>query len=396
MEIKSRLYDKRSNCISIIVESTIGKYLNIAETSYRNKGIISGQRSKVTTKTAKTIRKRMVDDIKRGAILPPIVLGYIDESIDEENSYQYELQRILDDLTNISIIDGMQRTSAFIEAIESSTKEERHHIRESKLRIEFWIAKNSNNLLYRMLVLNTGQLPWNLRRQVELIYTPLIKDINEKVPNITLKEQDDSSKRTSPGEYPADKIIELYIAFGKKSNNIDTKEEVSEEFSRLDFIESTSNISFNDYFFKSLSWMVDLDKAFGRFSAAGEKGNNKFVHGKDLFNSQPARIGFIVALSIFIMDYPGMPERTPEEQDRYYNKLNAFFSSLIDVLNKKNPEEIGYFLDYPTLDEKLNKTSGKIGAYERDVFTQAFNFLINKLRDRDLDTITLEPCWRAF
>lgn len=396
MEIKSCLYDNRSNCISIIVESTIEKYLNIAESSYKNKGIISGQRSKVTTKTAKTIRKRMIDDIKKGAILPPIVLGYIDESINENNGMRYDLQKILNDFNNISIIDGMQRTTAFMEAIDNSNEEEKLEIKKSKLRIEFWIAKNSNNLLYRMLVLNTGQLPWNLRRQVELVYTPLIKDINDKVPDIILKEQDELSKRTSPGEYPADKIIELYIAFGKKSNNIDTKEEVSEEFSRLDFIESTSNTSFNDYFFKSLSWLVQLDRQFGRFLAPGDKGSNKFVHGKDLFNSQPARIGFIVALSTFIMDYPGMPERTPEEQERYYNKLNSFFSNLIDVLNNKSADEIENFLDYATLDEKLNKTSSKIGAYERDVFTQAFNFLINKLRDRDLDNITLGPCWRAL
>lgn len=38
---------------------------------------------------------------------------------------------------------------------------------------EFWLAKSVRALVYRMLVLNTGQVPWTLSRQLGVVFEPL-------------------------------------------------------------------------------------------------------------------------------------------------------------------------------------------------------------------------------
>ncbi|MCY1744285.1 hypothetical protein [Ensifer sp. SL37] len=73
----SLIEDKRVECLSVMTVLTVKSYLDIVEGAYSNKGGIDGQRSKLTTKTAQTIRQRMVDDVARGAVLPPVVVGYL-------------------------------------------------------------------------------------------------------------------------------------------------------------------------------------------------------------------------------------------------------------------------------------------------------------------------------
>ena len=387
------LYDARSECFSVICESTVGEYLGLIRSAYDQQGDIEGQRARVNTKTAKTIRKRMVEDIEKGAILPPVVIGYVGEDYFKNNdlyTFQFSEENMKSICTesSLSIIDGMQRTSAYYDACERN-----EDVGESKIRIEFWVAKNSNNLLYRMLVLNTGQIPWNLRRQIELVYRPIIKDIQSKVTCVTLIEQEDKSKRTKAGEYPADKIIELYIAFGKRSNQIDTREETSDEFSRLDFINSTANNEFNGFFFEVLRWMCEIDKKVSKFEQSNIEG--KFKTGKDLFNSQPARIGFVTALSINIMDFPGL-DRSLEEQEDYFKQSKQTFERLNSALETMDPARLEEFLDYETLNERLLAPSTKVGTFEREFFTKSFQFLFKELKDKDFNDsqMTLTPCWR--
>lgn len=113
------LEDKRVDCLSVIHTTELSEYLDFAERAYEEKGGIYGQRAPLKTKTAQTIRERMVSDIIEGAVLPPIVIGVIVD----DNSYE-EIKKVVDDRSfeilnknidksSLSIIDGMQRTTAF-------------------------------------------------------------------------------------------------------------------------------------------------------------------------------------------------------------------------------------------------------------------------------------------
>ena len=113
------------------------------------------------------------------------------------------------DPESISIIDGMQRTTALQEA--------KGFFSESQLdiRVEFWIADKLNSLIYRMLVLNTGQVPWEMARQLETIYSQLLKSIKDKISidEIKIFQKDDKPRRLTDTEFEAHKIIQLYIGF---------------------------------------------------------------------------------------------------------------------------------------------------------------------------------------
>lgn len=71
------LLDEKLKCISVMTKTKTGEYLKLVESAYRNKGGISGQREALKQKTAISIRSRMINDIKEGTILPPIVIGIV-------------------------------------------------------------------------------------------------------------------------------------------------------------------------------------------------------------------------------------------------------------------------------------------------------------------------------
>lgn len=72
IRILSKQKDNRSNCVSVLCESTVGEYLDFIQATYQERGNIAEQRDVLSTKSAITIRYRMVEDIKQGAILPPL------------------------------------------------------------------------------------------------------------------------------------------------------------------------------------------------------------------------------------------------------------------------------------------------------------------------------------
>ncbi|MEZ7861185.1 MAG: hypothetical protein QMB40_02215 [Aeromonadaceae bacterium] len=161
---KILLEDDKIHCLSLIDTFNTNSYIELVEAAYRDKGGIVGQRTPLKTKTAQTIRERMVDDICNGAVLPPVVIGLV---VNDEQYEKIKKESIVDlkelfreDSINgsLCIIDGMQRTTALLEAMEKNS-----NIASSQLRVEFWIATKMNSLIYRMLVLNTGQVPWDIK-----------------------------------------------------------------------------------------------------------------------------------------------------------------------------------------------------------------------------------------
>lgn len=252
------LLDGKLKCISILTRMTVSDYLGLVEKAYSNRGGISGQREALKQKTAISIRNRMIEDIKGGTILPPIVVGAVvsgdryDEIV-KGNATDEDLKNeiIIDQL---SIIDGMQRTTALLKAVS-----EKEDVNKREIRVEYWISDNSNSLLYRMLVLNTGQVPWNVRRQIEVIFSGIIKEIRDKVNNIEVITISDSSRRSKGGQYQAGDLVELFLAFGARTWKINTKEKLTDEFTRHDFLQSSGEIDLVNLFCEVLENMVNLD-----------------------------------------------------------------------------------------------------------------------------------------
>lgn len=368
---------------------TVGDYISLIKEAHASKGGIKGQRDALKTTSAKRIRDRMVSDIRQGAVLPPVVLGLILPEQRFENLStridNQDLDQVVskDELEKSAIIDGMQRTTALMEAVEIDSA-----VASREMRVEFWIAKKIDNLIYRMLVLNTGQVPWTLSRQLAVVYAPLLSAINDNVSELgRIFTPEEPGRRVQSGEFGADSLIELYIAFSLRKTNVDTKEALSDEFSRLDFVENLADGSFQNLFYKSLSIMVSLDKSFSRYDS-GKK--NKLGKGRNIFDSQPARIGFIVALGQYVIGRPAM-EREHDVKLKRIEEMQVGVHSLCARLEALEAEEVGSFLKLDVLSEVLDKRVGQVGRYERAVFSEAFSVLIQE----GFVVPSLEPCWRA-
>lgn len=383
------LFDSRTECFSLMRSMTVGDYLNLIKEAHASKGGIKGQRDALKTTSAKRIRDRMVSDIRQGAVLPPVVLGLIITNDRFESLASRidsaELRQVASDeeLGRAAIIDGMQRTTALMEAVEIDGD-----ISSRMMRVEFWIAKKIDNLIYRMLVLNTGQVPWTLSRQLAVVYAPLLAEINDNVRELgRIFTPEEPGRRVQSGEFGADSIIELYIAFSLRKTNVDTKEALSDEFSRLDFVENLSDGSFQSLFYRALSCMISLDRSFSRYDS-GKK--SKFGKGRNIFDSQPARIGFIVSLAQYVIGRPAM-ERANEVKSERIAGMETGVSILCAKLDELSSAEVGEFLKLDVLSEVLDKRVGQVGRYERAVFSEAFSVLIQE----EFAVPSLEPCWRA-
>lgn len=400
MEFKSAelLHDKRVECASFMTSMTVEDYLEMVSEAYKDRGGISGQRDPLKTTSAKRIRKRMVEDLLKGAVLPPVVIGKVVNSL---NGLVGDVDAVKsavtdEDKNKLSIIDGMQRTTALLEALE----EDKDKIKDHLLRVEFWIAKETESLIYRMLVLNTGQVPWNLSRQLQVVYAPLISEMQEKITFDRVLDIHKKERRTKAGQYRPDDLAELFIAFGLRKTDVDTKETLADEFSRLDMAEALSSHLYKDFFYPTIQMMVDLDLAFSRLddqfpglvSDEGETDAKQLV-GRSIFDSKPARIGFVVAIAIAVMGRIGMEkDKDPVVMEQRIGKISEGLKALCDELASKDAERLKEFLKLGVLQQKLyGQKRSAVGRYERAFFEDAFKILI----EENFKMPSLETCWRG-
>jgi hypothetical protein len=382
------LVDDRTDCYSVQTTMVIKDYLNLVEEAHEARGALSGQRDTLKTTTARRIRARMVSDIRRGAVLPPVVIGAVIND-DAFASYPRENATDLKDIlpssarAKLAIIDGMQRTSALIEAAATDNT-----VLQRRMRVEFWLTRSVRTMIYRMLVLNTGQVPWTLARQLSVVFAPLLEEIRRNVPEINrVFTPDQPGRRVAPGEFASDALVELYISFSLRKTTIDTREALSDEFSRLDFVENLSDTSFQQQFYGVLALLTSLDKSFSRYEPGG---SGRFSKGRNIFDGQPARIGFTVAVAQHVLGRPGM-DRDHADREARMEEVRSQAQNLVARLNPMQPDAVGDFLKLDVLTETLDRRVGQVGRYERTVFFDAFQVLVQE----KFRLPSMEPCWRA-
>lgn len=389
------LTDRKSGCISMLATTDFESYIGLIESAYEDQGGLVGQRAPIKTKTGMKIRARLVDDLREGAVIPPVVIGAVVSqrlmNLLKRIEYSSELvAALLEHEVDLSVIDGMQRTTALLEASAERP------VRQS-IRIELWIARKVDDLIYRMLVLNTGQVPWDLKRQLETLYKPIVETIKKKLPGIRVISLDQSNRRSQGGEYRSTRIIELFLAYTSRSVDIDVKERVAEEFAKIDITEATSNDGFLPTFISTLGLMAEFDREFSRLGkdadvADWEEGKVKI--GRDLFTSAPASIGFVVAVAEMIFGSPGF-DYSMQDVKRDLDAIEVSARRIIEYMSKLSEPDLADFIDLPTLNQKLKAQSGRIGEYERNLYKNAFATLLTKT-DQILKQKSLAPCWLSY
>jgi len=391
MNILESKFDGRSECLSILVNMTLREYKKITYSSFADGGNLTGQRDVIKhSSVASKIRKRMNNDFIAGAVFPNVVIGLLVND-GEFDSFKENPEKFVEhefENENISIIDGMQRSNIYFTNYEGNE--------EREIRVEFWISNKSVKLLYRMLVLNTGQVPWNTRRQVEVIFANLSKTIIDNVfskyPELLAKVEiigvDDGKRRTQSGKFHKSTMIEMYLGFNTRKVKVDVSDELADEFQRFDMMEGIEqDISFT-LFIDVFAYLCKLDIAFSKFSSADDE--RQFKEGKDIFGSVPACIGFIVACSEYIMGKIPV-ERDNATKDEKNAKLSLQISKIIERAENMAGTD---FLALDSLNDVIAQLSkSRIGEEMRITFKSIFTEL---LRYEEMEEITsMEAFWRS-
>ena len=370
--------DKRIDCYSLMMSMDVKDYLDLIELAYVVNGGIEGQRIPLKNKSAIRIRETMKSDIKEGAVLPPIVIGCTMKSLDdikdiyhekiEKNEIEEKINSILKN-NNISIIDGMQRTTALKE-IYDETEEF-----DLKLRVELWVTNNANNLIYRMLVLNTGQISWTLKKQLEVVFAHIKKEIELRIPDLELIESNYGGKSNRPQKYQVSHLVELYLNFSTRKCNVKLGEKVAEEFAKQDVIEKSYNQEHLDYFISILKYLVELDNII----------SPKNNIDKRIFGDQNARIGFVVSIASYIF---GRANRNLDNNKIKinYDKMNNYLDKYLSHLKEMNSNDLINYLEIEFLKEIL---SGCEKKELPEFYKKAFDVLI----EEDFNVENMGICW---
>lgn len=383
--------DKRSKCLSILTSMPLKEYKSIVFYSFENGGNIDGQRDVIKrSSVASKIRKRMHEDFVAGAIFPHVVIGVLlqeDQFADiRDRKIQFEPSQYSRE--SFSIIDGMQRSNIYFSNFEGNE--------DRIIRVEFWISDKTISLLYRMLVLNTGQVPWNTRRQIEVIFSGLSKSIlthaYQKNPELQDKIEiigvDDAKRRTQAGKYHKSTMIELYLGFNTRKVKVDVNDELADEFQRFDMMESIEKDSSFDLFVASFVCLCKLDMVFSNSKSTADFG--QFKEGKDIFSSVPACLGFIVACSEYILGKIPVEREEPVKRDKL-EKLEKQIDRIIKITERHRDDDFLALESLNAVVEQLPKN--RIGDEMRSYFKQAFTELLKY--DEIGEVSSMEAFWRS-
>lgn len=361
------LKDYRLNSLSVSCTSTIGEYLEWYKL-HGESNKLDEQRPVLNTRSANMVRKRLIDDLTYGAVIPPIVIGLTYAQVQEINNDNIETI-LIDRLAAATVIDGMQRTEALSMAVQKEPS-----ISENPIRIEFWVSKDVIYLIYRMLVLNTGQTPWDTKRQLEVVYKPLLTEVEQKLRGLTVKYKNDKSRRTGGGIYQASSIVELYMAFTSRKELVSTSDRLADEFTRLDIVEMSGRPEYSDTFFSVLNLLVLLDSAFCKYKTEKTSG---ICSGMDLFTEMPSKVGFMVAMAQYIVGRAG-EKRDLQMIEERMTKADARIRTIIDTVERLEGNDLGNYLSFDILNEKISTLDKKkIGNAQREYYKKVFSELLD-------------------
>lgn len=195
------LVDRKINGKSWIVKMTIEDYLKITSTTTNNY-----QRNIQNLSFYKKLIKDLLDD----TVMPPISVVY--PSVIDFNTGLNINHKFI-------ILDGLQRTNSIQECIkllengESKGKIQTiEEFKKKKIYVEIWEDLDTKYILYKMVVLNTGQKKMDYEHQLDILSESLEQIlIQNGIQFITRK--DELENRNSENFYRLSSITAALVSF---------------------------------------------------------------------------------------------------------------------------------------------------------------------------------------
>lgn len=326
--------DVKTKAKVIYCQTTPEKYLDIIGSNFKDFEL---QRKKENHKAY----NRLKADIIEGTLLPSITLAvkheHVEDIIKNLNDKSELVKKLSSEEGIVDILDGLQRTYILSELKESGAS-----FKEGQtLLLEYWLESDLQNIIYRMIVLNSGQKAMSMRHQIDLLFATTRKTIQERVPGVELFTEKEGKKRTTPNKYPLNNIAGAYYAFLKGTPEQDSENIVNDQITNE--ISESSKEKLNSDFemflsiFKKfnqidqLSW--DLyqrveEQRVVEEKAREENGGEKSIlpsDGASWFGSDNVLLGFFAAAGQLIVN--GMDTKLFRALDKMILDLNTINST---------------------------------------------------------------------
>lgn len=365
MKIKDRIFDNRINSLNVLIEITIGDYFELS------KDIIDKnefQRRRV--KASSSVYNLLKSDLRRGCVIPPIVLALAVDARPKREELDRDLIEIIKgEKDKLIILDGLQRTFTIrdlVNEINDKDDPERDLILSYPLRVEIYIGINKLGILYRMLTLNTGQTPMSSRHQIEIIYSDYLKS---GVDGITLLREVDSLTPNKIGEYKFRDIIEGFTSYLDRDYLTIDRTDILENIQSLEKLAAENQESdlFKDFLISYHSFVLKMVTLSEGWIYQAEELDAKLIgvpFGKnalDIFNKSQVMTGFGSAIGK-LLDFKGISN----------------IQDISGLINQISDDDIGASLNTLVLKlDKIRLVAKKIGNDQR----MFFHFFFRELFD---------------
>ncbi len=376
----SKIYDNRINSWNFFVETTFKEYLGFAEQIIKNNEL---QRKRV--KTSKTVYSLLKNDLKRGCIIPPIVLaiegeGVIDTGLeDDERIAMLLLKYINEHKEAVLILDGLQRTYTLLDALtemEKKSEEEKEEFLGYKLRLEIYVEINKFGVLYRMLTLNTGQTPMSARHQLEMLYGSML---DTEVDGVRLVTDTEGKVDPDDNQFVFKNAIDGFNSYMNRSELPIDRQDLLENIKMLENM-AEENVS-NDLFREFIETYMYVFKALRKITAdytlsqedidENEISDSPFAKKvSKAFSTSQALTGYGAALG--------------KLKDNGIIKEMEEVKLLMVELEEKNAGS-QWFLEMLRRFDTIKNSSKKIGNAQRMFFQYFFRELLNRECDSYLN-----------
>ncbi|WP_131820771.1 hypothetical protein [Desulfotruncus arcticus] len=238
------MYDNRIKAWNVLFEMPVSEYLDFAK-SILDKNEF--QRKKI--RDSNKVYRLLKDDLKRGCIMPPMVLALkSDINVTEEDIKENSINIIKENIKSLLIIDGLQRTNVLISIDEflNGDVAQNTGFYNNDIRIEIYIGISRTGILYRMLTLNTGQTRMSLRHQIEIMYSDLIDQ--DRLGDILLIKEAGTNEKIDLGKYVFRDVVDGFNSFLTRNEFPLKREDLLEQ---IEGLEELSKEKFeDDLFFK--------------------------------------------------------------------------------------------------------------------------------------------------
>ena len=362
--IGESIKDHRINSSNYMLELTLKEYYDLSKNILNNNEY---QRRRV--KSSSTVYSLLKEDLKRGCLMPPIVLALSKSA--EGISDDAIVQIIKENNDSLVILDGLQRSytiKSLLEELDKSRDPGIERVYSNKIRAEVYVGINKLGILYRMLTLNTGQTPMSPRHQIEIIYSDYI---DTEVEGIRLLREIDDLSPKKLGEYKFKDVIEGFTSYVQRDYLTMERTDILENIKSLEKLSKEDNSSklFDQFLSLYHGFVTKANELCSGVILTTEEGNElSSVFGNDvisIFKKSQPMTGFGAAIGRLV-DFGSL---------KNINEVEG-------IINNIDPKSVspGLKVILESL-SKVRDVAKKIGNDQRLYFYQMFRNLFDKESD---------------